>query len=76
MLKAPDIPSILVETAFICNPDEELKLRDRQHQARFAESIADGHPALLRAEPAARARADRPSARPPVSATAAARGLR
>ena len=28
MLKAPDIPSILVETAFISNPEEERKLRD------------------------------------------------
>ena len=42
MLKAPDIPSILVETAFISNPDEELKLRNPRHQQRFAESIADG----------------------------------
>ena len=42
MLKAPDIPSILVETAFICNPDEELKLRSDRHQLRFAESIGDG----------------------------------
>ncbi len=42
VLKAPDIPSILVETAFISNPDEELKLRSQKHQARFAESIADG----------------------------------
>ncbi len=42
VLKAPDIPSILVETAFISNPDEELKLRSDKHQARFAESIAVG----------------------------------
>ena len=42
VLKAPDVPSILVETAFISNPDEELKLRDPRHQARYAESIADG----------------------------------
>ena len=42
MLKAPDIPSILVETAFISNPDEELKLRSDRHQQRFAESIGDG----------------------------------
>jgi N-acetylmuramoyl-L-alanine amidase len=42
VLKAPDIPSILVETAFISNPDEELKLRSPRHQQRFAESIADG----------------------------------
>ncbi len=42
VLKAPDIPSILVETAFISNPDEELKLRSVQHQQKFAESIRDG----------------------------------
>ncbi len=55
VLKAPDIPSILVETAFISNPDEELKLRDPRQQTRFAESMADGlkryfaqNPALAR----------------------------
>jgi N-acetylmuramoyl-L-alanine amidase len=42
VLKAPDIPSILVETAFISNPDEELKLRSERHQQKFAESIAAG----------------------------------
>jgi N-acetylmuramoyl-L-alanine amidase len=42
VLKAPDIPSILVETAFISNPDEELKLRSDRHQAKFAESMCDG----------------------------------
>ncbi len=42
VLKAPDIPSILVETAFISNPDEELKLRSDRHQGKFAESIHDG----------------------------------
>jgi N-acetylmuramoyl-L-alanine amidase len=42
VLKAPDIPSILVETAFISNPDEELKLRDVREQKRFAQSMADG----------------------------------
>jgi len=42
VLKAPDIPSILVETAFISNPDEELKLRSDRHQARFADSMRDG----------------------------------
>ncbi len=42
VLKAPDIPSILVETAFISNPEEELKLRSDRHQARFAESIHEG----------------------------------
>ena len=42
VLKAPDIPSILVETAFISNPDEELKLRDEKHQKKFADSIYEG----------------------------------
>jgi N-acetylmuramoyl-L-alanine amidase len=42
VLKAPDIPSILVETAFISNPEEELRLRSDRHQAQFAESMGDG----------------------------------
>jgi N-acetylmuramoyl-L-alanine amidase len=42
VLKAPDIPSILVETAFISNPDEEAKLRNERHQQRYAESIGEG----------------------------------
>src|SRR4029079_2890997 len=42
VLKAPDIPSILVETAFISNPDEELKLRSDRHQQQFAVSIVGG----------------------------------
>lgn len=42
VLKAPDIPSILVETAFISNPDEERKLRDEGYQNRMAEAIFQG----------------------------------
>lgn len=42
VLKAPDIPSILVETAFISNPDEELKLRSDAQQNQFATSIRSG----------------------------------
>ncbi len=42
VLKAPDIPSILVETAFISNPEEERKLRDARYQEKMAEAIADG----------------------------------
>ncbi len=42
VLKAPDIPSILVETAFISNPDEERRLSDPQHQQRLAEAIFSG----------------------------------
>lgn len=42
VLKAPDIPSILVETAFISNPDEEKKLKDKQYQQKMAKAIATG----------------------------------
>ena len=42
VLKAPDVPSILVETAFISNPDEEQKLRDEGHQRKFAASMRSG----------------------------------
>jgi N-acetylmuramoyl-L-alanine amidase len=48
VLKSPKIPSILVETAFISNPDEEQKLRDRAFQRRIAESVLTG---LKRAMP-------------------------
>ena len=42
VLKAPDIPSILVETAFISNPEEEAKLIDKGYQQRMAKAIAKG----------------------------------
>jgi N-acetylmuramoyl-L-alanine amidase len=42
VLKSPDIPSVLVETAFISNPAEERKLLSKQHQQRTAKSILDG----------------------------------
>lgn len=42
VLKSPDVPSILVETAFISNPDEERKLTDRRHQERLAGAILAG----------------------------------
>ena len=42
VLKAPDIPSILVETAFISNPDEERKLRDARYQRRLVDALAAG----------------------------------
>ena len=42
VLKSPDIPSILVETAFISNPTEEARLRDPRHQQRLAEAIHQG----------------------------------
>ena len=42
VLKSPDIPSMLVETAFISNPDDERRLRDADHQQRIAEAIRTG----------------------------------
>src|SRR5690606_17597927 len=42
VLKAPDVPSILVETGFISNRDEERKLKDRGYQRQLAESIVGG----------------------------------
>lgn len=42
VLKAPDIPSILVETAFISNPDEEKRLLDDDYQEKMAEAIVGG----------------------------------
>ena len=42
VLKSPDIPSMLVETAFISNPAEERRLRTASHQRRLADAIAAG----------------------------------
>jgi N-acetylmuramoyl-L-alanine amidase len=42
VLKSPDIPSMLVETAFISNPDEEKRLRDTGYQRKLADAILDG----------------------------------
>lgn len=42
VLKAPDIPSILVETAFISNPEEEKKLRDPDYQDKLVDALASG----------------------------------
>jgi N-acetylmuramoyl-L-alanine amidase len=42
VLKAPDIPSILVETAFISNPEEEARLSDAGHQERLAQALCEG----------------------------------
>ena len=42
VLKAPDIPSILVETAFISNPEEERRLKDEDYQNKMADAILRG----------------------------------
>ncbi len=55
VLKAPDIPSILVETAFISNPEEEARLSDENYQDQMADALMRGirkyllkHPSLIR----------------------------
>ncbi len=57
VLKSPDIPSILVETAFLSNPKEEEKLRSNNYQNKMADAVFVGiknyfasNPALTRAE--------------------------
>jgi N-acetylmuramoyl-L-alanine amidase len=42
VLKAPDIPSVLIETAFISNPEEEKRLNDDEYQDKLAEAIMRG----------------------------------
>lgn len=42
VLKAPDVPSILVETAFISNPQEEKRLNDESYQNKLARALLDG----------------------------------
>jgi N-acetylmuramoyl-L-alanine amidase len=51
VLKAPDIPSILVETAFITNPDEERRLRNTGYQERMAEAVFNGIKAYFSKNP-------------------------
>lgn len=58
VLKAPDIPSVLVETAFISNPEEESKLRSADYQTQLADALMRGieryfsrNPPLARSRP-------------------------
>jgi N-acetylmuramoyl-L-alanine amidase len=58
VLKAPDIPSVLVETAFISNPEEEAKLRSTEYQEQLADALVRGieryfsrNPPLARSRP-------------------------
>lgn len=65
VLRSPDVPSMLVETAFISNPDEERKLRDPAYQAKLADAIVNGVTSYFSRQPppgtlyAARAEASR-----------------
>ena len=42
VLRSPDVPSLLVETAFISNPAEEQRLRDPRHQKKLASAVVEG----------------------------------
>jgi len=68
VLKAPDIPSILVETAFISNPSEEKRLNDRAYQDRLARAILAGIKQYLKKHP--------PQQRPTLAALPDARSGR
>jgi len=48
VLKAPDMPSILIETAFLSNPSEERKLRSSKHQHKLAKAVFSGIKAHLK----------------------------
>lgn len=68
VLRSPDVPSMLVETAFITNPEEERRLNDPRHRASLARAILDGVNAYFTRQPppgtlyAARAEAAQASA--------------
>ncbi len=51
VLRSPDVPSILVETAFISNPVEENKLKDAAHRRKIAEAIVEGARNYFRIDP-------------------------
>ena len=51
VLKSPDMPSILVETGFISNPDEARELAKASHQLKLAKAIANGVEEFMRSNP-------------------------
>jgi N-acetylmuramoyl-L-alanine amidase len=78
VLKSPDIPSMLVETAYISNPQEELRLRAQPHQAKLAAAIHQGVHDYFYANPPAGTRVAQLAAGTaprPVLATAGDSGL-
>jgi N-acetylmuramoyl-L-alanine amidase len=77
VLKSPDIPSMLVETAYISNPQEELRLRTAAHQAKLAGAIHQGVHDYFYANPPAGTRIAQLAAggtRPVLSAAASGGG--
>ena len=78
VLKSPDMPSMLVETAYISNPAEERKLRSGDYQQRLAEAIFARRRAATSASirPTARGYAAARRAAPPARRPVAAARLR
>ena len=76
VLKLPEIPSVLVEVAFVSNPSEEKLLRSRRHQRKLAEALASSIEEFLPLEGSPphleTAAADHPSEIPGTEATRAA----
>ena len=68
VLKAPDIPSILVETAFISNPDEESRLASESYQDKMARAILLWVRPTSLTRPGCTVAVWRPSAKPYVAA--------
>ena len=52
VLKSPDVPSILIETAFISNPSEEARLKQAKHQRKLADAIYSGIAKWAKTRPA------------------------
>ena len=72
VLKSPDIPSMLVETAYISNPSEERRLRGATHQAKLAAAIHQGIREYFYADPPAGTRIAQLAAGTPRSVLAPA----
>ncbi|SVE39958.1 uncharacterized protein METZ01_LOCUS492812, partial [marine metagenome] len=51
VLKSPDMPSVLVETGFISNPEEARRLSQAEHQDKMAQAVARGIEQFMRANP-------------------------
>ena len=67
VLKSPDVPSILVETAYISNPEEEQKLRSSAHQDKLAGAILAGVRKYFYANPPPNTQLALNQGRPPVN---------
>jgi N-acetylmuramoyl-L-alanine amidase len=74
VLKSPDIPSMLVETAYISNPQEEQRLRTPWHQAKLAAAIHQGIRDYFYANPPAGTRIAQLKASAPHPVTAGVGG--